>query len=66
MESWGWDLACWQALRGASGDRGAFLEGPRNFSVPEANFKINICWIVAKFLAHKSGNFASFTGSFIE
>ena len=56
MESWGWDLACWQALRDASRDRGAFLERPRNFSVPKANFKINICWIVTKFLAYKSGN----------
>ena len=45
--------------------RGPFLERPRNFLGPKANFKIRICWIGAQFLAHKPVNFASLTDSFI-
>ena len=40
--------------------------GARNFSSPEANFKIQTCWIAAQFLAHKLVNFASLTDSFIQ
>ena len=45
--------------------RGLFLERSVNFSIPNSNFKIKTCWIVAQFIAHKPVNFASLTDSFI-
>ena len=33
---------------------GPFFERPGNFSGPKANFEIQMYWIVAPFLAHKS------------
>ena len=44
---------------------GAPLERPRNFSGPEANFKITTCLMVAQFPAHKPVSFASLNDSFL-
>ena len=45
--------------------RGQFLESPGNFSNPEANIKVQACWIAAEFLAHEPVSFASIIDSFI-
>ena len=42
-----------------------FLERPGNFSDSKANFNIQTCWKVARFLAHRPVNFASLSDSFI-